>query len=194
MKVGHARDDRPLPQELLDDPRLTSLAKWGKRLAESGLSPDASGNMSCRTPGGFLITRTGVPLAAIERDDWVLVSGIDRDSVGSVVVMSRGPHEPSRDAAAHASLYGRRPEAATVFHLHVGLLEELSGRLGVPSTDTHYPAGTKESMEEIERFLDAHLETRYFVLVDHGIIAWGESIDETGALVETYQLEVDQGG
>lgn len=192
MKVGHHRDDRPLPQDLLDDPRLTSLAAWGKRLAASGLSPDTSGNMSCRTRGGFLVTRTGVPLATIRSDDWVFVSGVNLDPDRLVVVSSRGLHQPSLDAAVHATLYRQRPAATTVFHLHVGLLDELSDRLGVPATGTHYPAGTKESMEEIERFLDDHPETRYFVLVDHGIVAWGESIDETGALVETRQLELEQ--
>lgn len=192
MRVEHRRDDRPLPENLLHDPRLTDLAAWGKRLAASGLSPGASGNMSCRTQDGFVVTRTGVPLATIGGDDWVWVSGVDLDPDGLVVVSSRGPHEPSLDAAVHAALYRRRPQATTVFHLHVGLLEELSERLGVPATSTHHPAGTRESMEEIDRFLDDHLETRYFVLVDHGIVAWGESIDETGTLVEARQLEVEQ--
>ncbi len=194
MNVDHQRDDQPVPPDLLDDLRLMRLAGWGKRLADSGLSPGASGNMSCRTEGGFLITRTGVALAEIETDDWVLVSGVDHDADGRVVVYSRAPHEPSKDSSVHAALYERLPEAKTVFHFHVGSLDDLTGQLGVPSASTYYPAGTRESMEEIQRFLDGHLATRYFVLVDHGIVAWGESIDETGGLVEARHLELEQKG
>lgn len=183
MKVGHQRDDRSVPASLLDDPRLDNLAAWGRRLAAGGLSPGESGNLSCRTPGGFLITRTGLELGEIERGDWVLVSGIDHDADGLVAVASRGLHEPSRDAAVHATLYRQRPAAAAVFHLHVGRLDQLRGRLRVPSTATYYPAGTRESMEEIARFLDDNPDPRYFVLVEHGIVAWGESVDETGTLV-----------
>ena len=194
MNVDHQRDGRPVPHGLLEDLRLTCLAGWGKRLADSGLSPGASGNMSCRTDSGFLITRTGVALAEIEIGDWVLVSDVDHDADGRVVVHSRGPYEPSKDSSVHAALYERLPEANTVFHFHVGSLDDLTGQLGVPATTTYYPAGTKESMEEIQRFVDDHAATRYFVLVDHGIVAWGESIDETGGLVEARNLELEQRG
>jgi L-fuculose-phosphate aldolase len=194
MKVGHRRDDRPVPEDLLEDPRLAELAEWGKRLAASGLSPQTSGNLSCRNIEGFLITRTGAPLATIGRDDWVLVSDIERDPAGRLEVVSRGSHEPSRDAAVHATLYQRRAEAVTVFHLHPGRLAELCHRLGVPSTATHYPAGTEESLQEIERLLENNPNTRYFVLVDHGIVAWGDTIEATGKLVEAHQLEVEGGG
>jgi L-fuculose-phosphate aldolase len=193
MKVGHRRDARPLPGSVLADPRLTSLSAWGERIARAGLSPGESGNMSCRTKEGFLITRTEVPLATIGLDDWVLVSGIDQHEDGPVVVLSRGLNDPSRDAAVHATLYERRPAAEAVFHFHVGHLDVLRDRLGVPATSTYYPAGTRESKDEIERFLDDHPETRYFVLVDHGIVAWGESIDEAGGLVERYQAAVEGG-
>lgn len=190
MTIGHHRDPHPLPDDLLGDDRLHQLAAWGKRLAASGLSPGESGNMSCRTTEGFLITRTGVPLAEIEADDWVLVTGLDEDG-GGLRVRYRGVHEPSRDAAVHATLYRRCSQANTVFHFHVGRLEELTGKLGVPATSTYHPAGTRESMEEIERFLDEYPAARYFVLVDHGIVAWGPDIEGTGAEVEARQLALN---
>lgn len=163
-------------------------------MAGSGLSPGESGNLSCRVADGFLITRTRVALAAIEPEDWVLVSGVNRPPRGEVLVESRGAADPSRDAAVHATVYEQLPGAAAIFHLHVGRLDELQGRLGVPATTTYYQAGTRESMEEIERFLTSHPATRYFVLVDHGIVAWGESIDDTGALVEAHQRALEEGG
>lgn len=192
MRVDHRRNPAALPPELLDEPSVAHLQEWGSRLAAEGLSPGESGNLSCRTPGGFLITRTQVALGGIARSDWVLVTGIEHVPDGRVVVESRGLHEPSRDAAVHAVLYRLRPAADVVFHLHVGRLDELH-RLGVPSTTTYYPAGTRESMEEIERFLVTHPGTGYFILIDHGIVALGESADETGALVESYQQALGGG-
>lgn len=192
MKIVHHRDPGPVPSELAADTRLAELSAWGSRLAGAGLSPGESGNMSCRSGGGFAITRTGVPLAAIAADDWVLVTGVEHLPDGGVVVNSNGPHEPSRDSAVHAAVYAARPNASTVFHFHVGSLDVLTDRLGVPATTTYYPAGTTESMEEIERFLDAHDAVDYFVLVDHGIVAFGDSIDETGAMVEAAQRAVER--
>ncbi len=133
-----------------------------------------------------------MPLAAIKMDDWVLVTEVRRLSDGEVVVNSIGPYEPSRDSAVHAAVYTARPDATTVFHFHVGSLDVLTKRLGVPATSTYYPAGTYESMEEIERFLSDHHAISYFVLIDHGIVAIGDSIDETGALVEAHQRAVEQ--
>lgn len=192
MKVRHDRDSRPIPHGLLADTRLAELSAWGGRLAAAGLSPGESGNMSCRSGDGFLITRTGVPLAAIRTDDWVLVTEVRRLAHGEVVVNSIGPHEPSRDSAVHAAVYTARPDATTVFHFHVGSLEVLTSRLGVPATSAYYPAGTTESMEEIERFLSYHHAIGYFVLIDHGIVAMGDSIDDTGALIEAHQRAVER--
>lgn len=194
MNVRHVRDPRPVPPELLADTRLMQLSGWGSRLAAAGLSPGESGNMSCRSGGGFLITRTRVPLAAMTADDWVVVTAVEHLPDGEVVVSSRGPHEPSRDSAVHAAVYAARPEAMTIFHFHVGSLDVLTGRLGVPATTTYHPAGTTESMEEIERFLRAHDAIGYFVLVDHGIVAFGSSIEDTGALVEAHQRAVEREG
>jgi ribulose-5-phosphate 4-epimerase/fuculose-1-phosphate aldolase len=193
MKVGHRRDPAAVPSALLEEPAVGDLEQWGSRLAEEGLSPGESGNLSCRTPGGFLITRTQVPLGAIQRDDWVLVTGIEHAPDGRVIVDSRGRHDPSRDAAVHAAIYRYRPEADVVFHLHVGHLDELR-ELGVPSTTTYHRAGTRESMEEIERFLAAHPGAAYFNLTHHAIVALGTSAEETGARVESYQQGLAKGG
>jgi ribulose-5-phosphate 4-epimerase/fuculose-1-phosphate aldolase len=120
------------------------------------------------------------------------VTGVERDPHDEVVITSRGPSEPSKDSAVHAAVYAGRPEATTIFHFHVGSLDVLTDRLGVPTTSTYYPAGTKESMEEIEGFLRDHDDVSYFVLVDHGIVALGSSVDDTGALVETHQAAAER--
>jgi ribulose-5-phosphate 4-epimerase/fuculose-1-phosphate aldolase len=185
VEVTHQREVGPLPEAIRSDRRLHALAGWGHRLARLGISPGASGNLSCRSDDGFIITGTGVPLNQIGAEDWVEVTDVGPLPDGGLRVDSRGPCEPSKDASVHAAFYGQ-PGAAAVFHLHPDYLDVLSDDLAVPTTAAHYPAGTTESLEEIERFLTDHPDAAYLVLVDHGIVSWGRAIDEAGKAVVRY--------
>jgi ribulose-5-phosphate 4-epimerase/fuculose-1-phosphate aldolase len=184
MDLVHRRSIEPLAAGISADPRLSLLTAWGRRLAELGVSPAASGNLSCRSAAGFVITATGVPLGAIEPDHWVEVTAVEPMHGGGLQVDSRGMFEPSRDSAVHAATYRRVPQASCVFHLHPDYLHELVEHLGVPATGAYYRAGTVESVREIERFLDATPGADYFVLVEHGIVCTGPTIDAAGTLVE----------
>lgn len=184
MQIAHRHRTTRLPTGVRSDERLEALAAWGRRLSDLGISPAASGNLSCRSGGGFVVTGTGVPLAAIDEDDWVEVSGVTPGEDGGLIVESRGLQEPSRDASVHAAIYGRVQEAMAVFHLHPEYLDTLTADAGVPSTATHQPAGTVESVQEIERWIDP--EIGYLVIVDHGIVAWDETVEAAGELVEKY--------
>jgi ribulose-5-phosphate 4-epimerase/fuculose-1-phosphate aldolase len=186
MDLTHRRTVEPLAPALLDDPRLSQLVSWGRRLADLGVSPGASGNLSCRSERGFLITATGAPLGGIERDHWVEVTGVTPTPDGGLQIGSHGPAEPSRDSAVHAATYRRRPDAACVFHLHPDYLIRLTNELAVPTTAVFHRAGTVESVREIERFLSDHQQVGYFVLVEHGIVSIGTTIDEAGERVEEY--------
>ena len=189
MKITHSRTESSLPAGAQTDPRIGRLCEWGTRLAELGLSPGESGNMSFRVDEGFVVSRTTAPLAELGPDDWVLVTGVDRLENGGLVVNSIGEHDPSRDSAVHAAVYGAQPDAEAVFHFHVGNLDLLT-QLNVPATNEWHSAGTTESMEEIERFLATNPDTRYFVLVEHGTVAVGDRVDEAGALVEQHHQMV----
>lgn len=169
---------------LLDDPRLRLAAAWGKRFVGMGISPGASGNLSVRSERGFLISRTGVELGRIDRDDWVEVVAMTRGEDGILTVRYHGDHVPSRDAFVHGTVYARQGEAKAVFHLHDAAMLAAASDLGIPATESFFPAGTDRSVGEIERFLDGHPGEQYFVLVDHGIVAWGSDVDSVGALVE----------
>lgn len=184
MEVSHQHTSGPLPAAVLDDPRLDELAAWGRRLAELGISPGASGNLSCRTKEGFLISATGVPLNEITPEHWVEVTGITPLADGGLRVDSRGSRDPSRDAGVHAAIYGRVADADAVFHLHPEYLETLTTDLAVPATAEYRTAGTVESVREIERWIDP--ETPYLVIVEHGIVAWAGTVEEAGAIVERY--------
>jgi ribulose-5-phosphate 4-epimerase/fuculose-1-phosphate aldolase len=173
-----------LASDTLEDARLDSLAEWGRRFALLGISPGASGNLSVRSRRGFFISRTEVELPRIGPDDWVEVTGMSRREDGRLAVTYLGEHIPSRDAFVHGTVYSREPEAEAVFHLHDVAMLDAAKRLGIPSTDQFFPAGTNDSVREIQRFLDGHPDVRYFVLVEHGIVAWGADLDAVGSLVE----------
>ncbi len=173
-----------LPSGLLDDPRLSRLSAWGARFEGLGISPGASGNLSVRSDRGFIISRTEVELPRVGRDDWVEVTGMVREPDGTLAVEYYGDHIPSRDAFVHGTVYARQAGAQAVFHLHDQEMLGAAPGLGIPSTERFFPAGTDGSVREIERFLDSNPGVRYFVLVDHGIVAWAEDLDSAGALVE----------
>lgn len=183
MDLTHRRTVEALGPPLSTDPRLVALAAWGRRLADLGVSPGASGNLSCSSPDGFLITATGVPLGEIEPEHWVEVTDVVATPDGGLRVDSRGLYQPSRDSAVHAATYRARPDATSLFHLHPDYLHTLTDDLAVPTTPVHRRAGTVESVREIERFLAAHPDVGYFVLLDHGIVSIGGTVDEAGQRV-----------
>ena len=178
---------------LLADPRLSRLSAWGEHCESLGISPGASGNLSVRSSRGFIISRTEVELARIGPDDWVEVTGMARQEDGSLTVEYNGDHVPSRDAFVHGTVYARQPGAQAIFHLHDESMLVAAGPLGIPHTEEFFPAGTDGSVREIERFLDSHPETRYFVLIEHGIVAWSGDLDSAGELVEAKHRSAMEG-
>lgn len=179
---------RAIPDRVRADERLPALSGWGRRLSRLGIAPGASGNLSVRDDEGFVITRTEVELGSIHTDDWVLVTGLERRHDGALEVKYCGdPHHlPSRDSFVHGTVYTRVPAAHAIFHLHDRDIVDQADRLGIPSTQHFHPAGTTESVAEIERFLQGHPAADYFVLVEHGIVAWATDVEAAGRLVEEW--------
>jgi len=175
-----------LDRMVLEDGRATRLSWWGERLSRLGIAPGASGNLSFRSERGFVITRTGVELNQIEPGDWVEVTELRRRSDESLEVDYFGNYEPSRDAFVHGAVYQQTPAARSIFHLHDQDMLEKADRLGVPSTDRYYPAGTSESVAEIERLLTNLPAVDYFVLIEHGIVGWATDIEAAGHLIDRW--------
>jgi 3-dehydro-4-phosphotetronate decarboxylase len=85
------------------------ICAFGRSLFERGLSAGSSGNISARTPDGYLITPTN---SSLGRLDPVRLSKLGRD--GRLV--SGDP--PSKEAILHLAVYTQRPEAGAIVHLH----------------------------------------------------------------------------
>jgi 3-dehydro-4-phosphotetronate decarboxylase len=83
------------------------IAELGASLFERRLTHGRTGNLSARTPDGFLITPTGGSLGDVTALSLVALDGTHLD----------GPR-PSKEAFLHAALYRARPDAGAVVHLH----------------------------------------------------------------------------
>jgi 3-dehydro-4-phosphotetronate decarboxylase len=86
-----------------------SLIAAGRRLAESGISPGSSGNLSVVVADRVLVTGTGADLGRLAPDDLAVVA---RDGAHL-----DGPR-PSKELPVHLAMYARNPEHTAVVHVH----------------------------------------------------------------------------
>lgn len=150
-----------------------------RALDSAGLVPNKSGNVSCRTPGGFLITAAGVPYAGMTAAQVVAV-GLDGEP-------EHGRARPSSEWRMHLAIYERRPDVSAIVHTHSPRATALAcaGR-GIPPL--HYmialaggevrcmPYATFGSAELAETALQGLEGRRATLLANHGVVAVGESL------------------
>jgi L-fuculose-phosphate aldolase len=161
-------------------------------MSESGLSPNRSGNVSCRWGEGMLITPTGLAYADLKPSDIVRV-----EADGSVKGKQK---KPSSEWRFHLAAYGARPDMSAVVHthsLHAAVLA-CAGR-SIPAF--HYMvavAGGKDiplvpysafGTEELARFVAEGLaHRRACLMAHHGAVAMGETL--ASALELAHEVEV----
>jgi 3-dehydro-4-phosphotetronate decarboxylase len=107
-----------------------SIALHGRSLFERGFTVGSSGNISCRVPGGFLVTPTNSCLGRLDParitlvdERWQYVSG-DR---------------PSKELPLHSVMYETRPRTQAVVHLHSTYATALSLLPGIDPSDALSP-------------------------------------------------------
>lgn len=88
-----------------------AVVRAARRLADRGLSPGSSGNISVRSGDDLLITPTGVGFADVGPADLALVP------IDPAAPVAPGPR-PSKEVPLHRAVYARRPDAGAVVHLH----------------------------------------------------------------------------
>lgn len=154
-------------------------------LDAAGLVPNKSGNVSCRSPGGFLITPSGKPYRDLAPGDLV-----ELPVHGEPPASAR---RPSSEWRMHAAIYADRPDAAAIVHTHSPRATALAcaGR-GIPPFHymialaggdircTSYATfGTADLAETAVRGLEGR---RAVLLGNHGVIAIGGSLEEAHAV------------
>ncbi|GIG35875.1 class II aldolase/adducin family protein [Cellulomonas pakistanensis] len=97
-----------------DDAREALVAAC-RHLADRGLSPGGSGNVSVRSGSRLLITPTGSSLSRVEPADLAVVPV---DPAAPPAGDPGGRPVPSKELPLHRAVYAARPSATAVVHLH----------------------------------------------------------------------------
>ena len=157
-----------------------SLIACAQRLDALGFMPSKSGNVSQRMEGGFRITPSGLPYAALTETDLVDVA-LD----GTVL---RGIRRPSSEWRLHAEIFAARPEAQAIVHTHSPRATALScARRGLPAfhymialgggddirCSAYATFGTQELAEAAVHALEGR---RACLLANHGVVALGSNL------------------
>lgn len=159
-----------------------ALIAAAQGLDAAGFMPNKSGNLSIRTPDGFLITPSGTPYAALTPAD--LAHCTAQGATG----------RPSSEWRLHAAIYAARPDAQAVVHTHSPHATALScARRPIPPI--HYMI-TLAAAAEIPCAAHATFGTpelalaavaalgsgRACLLANHGVLALGATLDGAVAL------------
>lgn len=161
-------------------------------MSRQGLSPGRSGNVSCRWPGGMLITPSGMAYETLVPDDIVFVA-----DDGSVAPNSR---KPSSEWHFHLSAYHARPDRHAIVHTH-SLHATVLACAHKPIPAFHYMVAVAGGADiplvpyatfgtkELARYVAAGLAERDACLMaNHGQIAIGETL--SAALELAHEVEV----
>lgn len=160
-------------------------------MSHSGLSPQQSGNVSCRWAGGMLITPTGMDYDDLLPDDIVMMS---HDGV-----VAEGQRAPSSEWHMHGAIYAARSEAGAIVHAH----SDYAVSLAVMSRDIppfHYmvalfggrdircaPYATFGTEALGCHAVTALVDRKACLLAHHGQIAFGHDLAE--ALKLAHEVE-----
>ncbi len=154
----------------------------------SGLSVGTSGNLSVRTPQGYLITPTGIPYLQLKEADIV-----EMDKQGKVI---KGVLKPSSEWHFHQGIYQAREEINAIVHVHSDYATGIAcTRQDIPAF--HYmvaKAGgdsircaeyaTFGSEALSENAVKALQGRKACLLANHGMIVLGEDINSAYKLAE----------
>jgi L-fuculose-phosphate aldolase len=165
------------------------LAATCRALAEEGLVPGTSGNVSCRTTLGVLISPAGAELGRLRPEKIALV-----DFDGQVL---DGELQPSSELNLHLGIY-RRYRAGAVVHTHAPmstavscvvqvlpcvhyLMVDLGGQVPVAP---YFTFGTQELADAVHDAIDGHTAA---LMANHGTVTYGDSL--AAAATRTRLLE-----
>ncbi|HSQ69610.1 MAG TPA: class II aldolase/adducin family protein, partial [Steroidobacteraceae bacterium] len=160
-----------------------AIVAVAQALDDAGHMPNKSGNVSCRSAGGMLITPSGVPYRELA-PQLLVELGLD----GTVVAGAAGLR-PSSEWPMHAAVYAHRREFSAIIHTHSPCATALAcAHRGIPAF--HYmialaggeircmPDATFGTAELAERAVQGLEQRRATLLANHGVVAAGRSLSE----------------
>lgn len=167
-------------------------------LADRGLSPGGSGNLSLRLAETLLITPTGSSCSRVQPDQLA-----DAPITGAADPGPDSPR-PSKELALHQAVYRVRPDVAAVVHLHshfsvaasclqprlaaldaTGPLPALTPyqvlRLGSLPVAPYAPPGSQALADQVAELLGEH---SILLLANHGSLVGAADLDRAVDLAE----------
>ncbi len=166
----------------------------GKSMFDRGLTPGSSGNISARVDDGWLMTPTN---SCLGRLDPATLSKVD--AKGNPV--SGG--KPTKEAFLHLSVYGQRPSAGAIVHLHsthsvaVSCLADIDPDQPIPPITAYYvmkignlvllpyyPPGDMTLANAVREVAGRH---HAILLANHGPVVAGRDLES--AVYATEELE-----
>lgn len=188
----------------IDHSYITPIQSMGHFLAERGMCPATSGNISVRTDRGlFAVTVSGTDKGNLRDEDVILV-----DSEAKPLLSSR---KPSAEVAIHLAIYDVLPDVSAVVHHHDLTAVVLSDLMGTATeiTTQGYEIHkaftgitTHESSvvipifensqdiplmaEQVKGYLSSHKNIYGFIIRGHGFYTWGKDMAECTKRVEAF--------
>jgi len=177
--VGRKFETLFLQKKVLAYPDVEKLVLVSRNLGKVGFLKGIPGNISIRSRRGFIVTAGGVEKESLSKEDLVEVLGYDKK--GEVVSVS-GLKEPSSESRMHWRIYKEFPGVNAVVHVHDELVlqsKEKAKSQGLVFTEREFPYGTNELAEAV---VNALRKAMYVVMVNHGSVAVGGSLEEAVGL------------
>jgi ribulose-5-phosphate 4-epimerase/fuculose-1-phosphate aldolase len=159
------------------------IVELGRSLYDRGLTPGSSGNISARLGDGWLMTPTNACLGRLHPAH---LSHLD----GAGKLLSGDP--PTKESFLHAAMYGERPKAGAVVHLHsthavaVSCLADLDPADVLPPITAYYVMrvgklplvpfylpGDRDLAEAVRKLAGKH---HAVLLANHGPVVAGTSL------------------
>ncbi|MFH5773835.1 3-oxo-tetronate 4-phosphate decarboxylase [Paracoccus sp. NGMCC 1.201697] len=170
------------------------IARLAKSLFDRGLTFGSSGNISIRLEDGWLMTPTGSSMGAI---DPARISRLDL--AGNLL----SGDKPTKESFLHMAMYGRRPRAGAIVHLHsthsvaVSCMHDIDHRDVLPPLTAYYvmrvgrlplipyfAPGDLDLARAVEEMASDH---HAVLLANHGPVVAGKSLED--AVYATEELE-----
>lgn len=158
----------------------TQIVDIGKKLADKGLSPGFSGNISVRFEDKILVTPSGYSLGELETDDIVVL-----DFNFNVL---EGNKKPSSESKMHSLIYKKRSDLNALIHCHspktsvfavngVPLIQPILAEniftLGDIPVAKYFLPSSDELAQEVSSFFDLH---DCVLMQNHGVIVGGKDL------------------
>lgn len=174
--------------------------RFGQKLCHKNFVSSYDGNLSVRLSEDlFLITRSGCMKGELSEQDFVLINSKGQLQTNPDLLNSVDSALASSETIMHLEVYKTQPLAVCVFHAHpptsvaysiaypeqaffpVNFISELILALGQVPMVSYQRPGTKAMGEALVPYLR---DSKVLILKHHGVLSWGEDIEEAYRGVE----------